>query len=351
MVNRGLVLASLSVFVAVALVAGPAFAWAAEEKLTGKVTAYEAGKSVTVESDGAQKAFTINEETKIEGDLAVGKTVEVTAKDGVAVKILVNKERVRLRVAGAQIPVSRDVRKNVEAISRAIEYAKREKADVLVTPEGSLSGYFADFDAAATAKGIEEVVAKAREAGVALVLGTCFEDADGKRYNAQRFTDREGRYLGFHAKILLCRRVADPRSKGEIDSFQTKPLETLSLGGLTVGGLVCNDVWANPEWTPMDDPHLVQKLSGLGARVIFHSVNAGQGEGDEWELNRTYHETNLRMRARSGKVWIVTVDAADPESRRASHAPSGVVAPDGTWAVKTPPKGEQFFAHTIEVSR
>ncbi len=91
MVDRRHVLASLGVLVAVALVAGPAFALAAEEKVTGKVTAYEAGKSVTVESNGAQKAFTINEETQIEGDLAVGKTVEVTAKDGVAAKIVVKK--------------------------------------------------------------------------------------------------------------------------------------------------------------------------------------------------------------------------------------------------------------------
>ncbi|HXG61349.1 MAG TPA: hypothetical protein VNO22_08245 [Planctomycetota bacterium] len=91
MVDRRHVLASLGVLVAVALVAGPAFALAAEEKVTGKVTAYEAGKSVTVESGGAQKAFSITEETKIEGDLAVGKTVEVTAKDGVATKIVVKK--------------------------------------------------------------------------------------------------------------------------------------------------------------------------------------------------------------------------------------------------------------------
>lgn len=91
MVDRRHVLASLGVLVAVALVAGPAFALAAEEKVTGKVTAYEAGKSVTVESGGAQKVFSITEETKIEGDLAVGKTVEVTAKDGVATKIVVKK--------------------------------------------------------------------------------------------------------------------------------------------------------------------------------------------------------------------------------------------------------------------
>jgi hypothetical protein len=91
MVDRRHVLASLGVLVAVALVAGPAFALAAEEKVTGEVTAYEAGKSVTVESGGAQKVFSITEQTKIEGDLAVGKTVEVTAKDGVATKIVVKK--------------------------------------------------------------------------------------------------------------------------------------------------------------------------------------------------------------------------------------------------------------------
>jgi len=46
-----------------------------------------------------------------------------------------------LRVAGAQLPVRNDVQKNLEAINRAIEFAAREKADVLLTPEGSLSGY------------------------------------------------------------------------------------------------------------------------------------------------------------------------------------------------------------------
>ncbi|MGH9389049.1 MAG: nitrilase-related carbon-nitrogen hydrolase, partial [Vicinamibacteria bacterium] len=132
-------------------------------------------------------------------------------------------------------------------------------ADILVTPEGSLSGYVADFDAEATARALDEVVRKAKEGGVALALGTCFrEPEDGLRYDQLRFYDKDGAFLGFHAKILLCKRVAKPESVGEIDHFKTKPLRTFALGGLTVGGLVCNDLWANPEWTPMDDTHLVQ---------------------------------------------------------------------------------------------
>ncbi len=260
-------------------------------------------------------------------------------------------EKVRLRVAGAQIPVSREVRKNVEAITRAIQFAAREKADVLVTPEGSLSGYTHEFDARATTQALEAVVRKAREMNVALVLGTCFAEADGSRYDAQRFYDRTGNYLGFHSKILLCRRVADPNAKGELDFFNSTPLRTFALQGLTVGGLICNDLWANPEWTPMDDPHLAQKLAAMDARVIFLSVNSGQAGGDELELNRGFHESNLRMRARSAKLWIVVADACDAQGQHASNCPSGVLGPDGRWAVQVDSRGEQFFVHTIEVER
>lgn len=257
-------------------------------------------------------------------------------------------EGVRLRVAGAHIPVSRDVRQNVVALSRAIQFAAREHADVLVTPEGSLSGYTPGFDAAATAQALAEVVRQAREANVALVLGTCFASADGARYNAQRFYDRAGNFLGFHSKILLCRRVVDPQAKGEIDFFQSTPLRTFTLDGLKVGGLICNDFWANPEWTPMPDPHLARQLAALGARMVFLSVNSGLAEGDELTLNRNFHESNLRLRARSAKVWLVVADAGDDESLRASNCPSGVVRPDGSWALKVDLPGEQFFAHTIQ---
>jgi predicted amidohydrolase len=255
----------------------------------------------------------------------------------------------RLRVAGAQIPVTRDVNANVAALERAVAYAAREKADILLSPEGSLSGYFTDFDAGRTAAALERVTAAARKAGVALALGTCFQEPDGRRYDQLRFYDRDGRYLGFHAKILLCRRIADPASKGEIDYFSTRPLRTFEWNGVTVGGLICNDLWANPEWTPQDDPHLTQQLAAAGARVIFQSVNSGLGQGESLDLNRHYHESNLRIRARAGKMWIVVADAADPEGRRPNQCPSGVVDPSGNWVLRLPEPGERFFTYSIEL--
>lgn len=60
-----------------------------EPAAKGKVTAYEAGKSISVDSGGTQKQFKVTADTKIEGDLATGKEVEVWAKDDVATKIAV----------------------------------------------------------------------------------------------------------------------------------------------------------------------------------------------------------------------------------------------------------------------
>jgi len=87
---KSILTASLVVAVAFLLVAGaPLVASALEDSTKGKVTAFEAGKSLSVESGGAQKQFKLTADTKIDGDLAVGKEVEVWAKEGVATKIKV----------------------------------------------------------------------------------------------------------------------------------------------------------------------------------------------------------------------------------------------------------------------
>src|SRR3989442_7321278 len=232
-------------------------------------------------------------------------------------------------------------------LERALVYAADEHADVLVTPEGSLSGYWADFDPEAVAAAAESLVRMARGSDVALALGTCYLEPDGKRYDELRFYDRDGTFRGFHAKILLCKKVREPATESELDRFATKPLGVTAFEGLSAGGLVCNDLWADPEATVMDDPHLTQRLASLGAEVIFHAVNSGQSRGDELRLQRAYHDANLRMRARAGGVWIVTVDAADPSGVGGSRAPSGVLDPKGHWIVKAPARGEALFSAVI----
>ncbi len=263
----------------------------------------------------------------------------------------------RIKIAGAQIPVTSNIKLNLEAIDRGIEFAKREKAEILLTPEGSLSGYTHDFDKEAAVMGLEKLRAKARECGVGLALGTCFfepsfgarnENQDKKCYNQIRFYKPNGDYLGFYSKTLTCGTLTNP-SVGEINHYAVSELRTFAWDGITIGGLVCNDMWANPCCTPIPDPHLSQKLSDMGAGIIFHAVNTGRSDS-EWgnEVEQKYHEANLRMRARAGKIWIVTVDNCYPLDMDCGSR-SGVIDPNGSWVCRIPSKGEQFFAHTIEI--
>lgn len=268
-----------------------------------------------------------------------------------------------LRVAGTQMQVTPHVGQNTAAITRAIRLAHAAHADILLTPEGSLSGYTPEFDPPAVEAGLAEVTGLARELQVGLALGTCFKEPDGLIYNQLRFYDAHGDYLGFHSKILRCGTMSKP-TEGEINHYAATPLRSFALGGIRIGGLICNDLWANPQCTPMPDPHLTQQLADLGARVIFHAVNGGRPknglsegrDGGEW--SRTvywpFHESNLRMRAAAGVgknyrgLWIVTVDSCYPTTMPCA-APGGVIDPRGEWVCRTEPQGEQFFVQPIEL--
>jgi predicted amidohydrolase len=242
--------------------------------------------------------------------------------------------------------VTTDVERNVDQLVEEIARAAAAEADVLLTPEGALSGYHTEFDRREVSAALETVTKTAAAHGVGLALGTCFEGDDGSVSNQLRFYEADGTYVGCHAKILLCGTLESP-SRGEIEQYVTKPLGTVVVGGRTVGGLICNDLWANPMCTPMDDPHLVQRLADKGAQIVLHAVNGGR-DGGEWsrEVFFAYHETNLRLRARAAGVWVVTVDNCSPVTVPCS-SPSGVIAPDGTWAIRTPDHGRQRFVFTI----
>ena len=84
-----------------------------------------------------------------------------------------------LKVAGAKLSVSDNIETNIASIKKAIDFAREEGADILVTPEGSLSGYTADFDVKKAEKGLKEILAYASDAKIGLALGTCFYEPDG----------------------------------------------------------------------------------------------------------------------------------------------------------------------------
>lgn len=253
----------------------------------------------------------------------------------------------KLRIAGIQLADSHDVGQNLAGIVRAIDWAVESGADILLTPEGSLSGYYDGFDRREVTAAVEEVVRAASGRGIGLALGTCAVERDGLCRNQIRFYGKDGAFLGAHSKILLCGQP-DDLTQGEVNQYAAGQLQVFSFMGVTVGGLICNDLWANPEWTPGDDLHLTRRLAGMGARVIFHAVNCGCGDDSYAEANRQYHESNLRIRAKANGLWIATVNSSYPSGKPGMCA-GGVVSPAGEWVCKAPYVGEQFYIHEITV--
>jgi len=251
-----------------------------------------------------------------------------------------------MRVTLAQLPVyDDDIQQNLLNISEALRQAADEKADILLTPEGSLSGYRHDFCAVTVRQALAEIERTAAEKRVGLALGVCMEEDDARRYNQLRFYNRDGRYLGCHTKTLLCGTGDPPR--GECAHFAHKPPRVFDFHGITIGGLICNDLWANPWCTPMPDPHLTHVLAKLGAKIIFHAVNGGRDAGELSQgLVRQFHEVHVRMKAQADGLYICTVDNAFPEHIGVSSL-GGIAAPDASWRFTLPNIGKQV--HTVEL--
>jgi predicted amidohydrolase len=248
-----------------------------------------------------------------------------------------------IRVSGLQMLVSRDVAQNEKRILRAVELAADQESDFLLTPEGALSGYHADFDGQEVASAVARVADQARKAGVGLALGTCYKELeDGVEYcyNQVRVYTPNGDYLGSYAKILRCSSLSHPGT-GEMTEYVEGMLRTFDWKGVRFSVLICNDLWATPGYTVIPNPYLPWKLKQLGAQVLFHAVNSGHHQ-----RNRAFHESSVDLWAYALRMPIVEVNALE-DSDKPINASSGLVGPDGTRTLVVPDTGERFFTCDI----
>ncbi len=248
-----------------------------------------------------------------------------------------------MSILGLQMPVGDDVAENRARILRGVDLAVQSQADWLVTPEGSLSGYRSSFDRCEVAEATEAVAAAAREAGVGLMLGTCYkalDDTGEHCYNQVRVYSPEGEFLGFHAKILRCSSLRYPGT-GEMSEYVEGALRTFHWRGICFGCLICNDLWATPGYTAIANPYLPWKLKQMGAQFIVHAINSGCDQ-----RYRPFHEASQELWAAALEIPIVSVNAA-ARPGEAVNAASGLVGPEGTRLVVAPVEGEQWFTCEI----
>ena len=100
-------------------------------------------------------------------------------KSGI-IKLYLNNIRV-IRLAGAQIPVASNIQLNKIELFKAIDWAKANGVDHLLTPEGSLSGYQnINGREKELIDALKEVELHAR--GLSLHLGTIIKEKEEKGY-------------------------------------------------------------------------------------------------------------------------------------------------------------------------
>lgn len=265
-----------------------------------------------------------------------------------------------LTVAGFQMLASKDVQANERAIHRAIDQAAGVKADFLLTPEGSLSGYYPDFDRVVVADAVKRLAQHAKELRVGLLLGTCYKEMEeeaprpaAKRlgvsaerheycYDQVRVYAPSGEYLGAHSKILLCSSIYHPGT-GEMKDYVTGTLRTFSWDGICFGALICNDLWATPGYTTTPNPYLAWRLRTMGAQVIFHAV----GTAGTPLLFRPYQESNQALWAMMLNIPIVTTNGSDGTTP--SNCRAGVIDQDGERKCVAHEVGEQFFSCKLSI--
>lgn len=243
-----------------------------------------------------------------------------------------------MRLVGFQMKIGSDIQQNQARILRAIDHASKEKADFLITPEGSLSGYNATFDRRELDEALENVTSAARKAGVGLMLGTCYKEAnDGHEscWNQVRIYAPNGEHLGDYSKILRCSPIDRPGT-GEMRDYAEGTVRTFDWKGIRFGTLICNDLWATPGYTTMPNPYLPLKLKQQGAEVIFHAINSGTSQ-----RYKAFHESSAELWAQSLKIPIMEINAAKPGIP--VNALSGLIDAAGSRTVRVDEVGEHFF--------
>jgi len=267
---------------------------------------------------------------------------------------------------------SKDVQAKESAIHRAIDRAAGVKADFLLTPEGSLSGYYPDFDRVMVSNAIERLAQHARASHVGLLLGTCYKEMEEESpratlkrlgitterpeycYDQVRVYAPSGEYLGACSKILLCSSLYHPGT-GEMRDYVAGTLRLFSWDGICSGVLICNDLWATPGFTTTPNPYLAWRLRMMGAQIIFHAVNTArpdrapltQEERGMSLLYRSYQESNQTLWAVMLNISIVATNANDGTTP--SNCRAGVIDQAGEGNCMVHEVGEQFFSCKISI--
>ncbi|WJV44462.1 carbon-nitrogen hydrolase family protein [Streptomyces flavofungini] len=232
-------------------------------------------------------------------------------------------------VAIAQFPLTWDIEANLAAITSLLADVKPD--EIVVLPEGALSGYGADLSAldhlqpSDLAHAMDRLAERAQRKAIHLFCGTLLFE-HGTWSNAALYFAPDGTRWTYR-KVNLAMSERGRLAPGA--ELSTLPLR-LAGGPVSLGVQICREIRFPEQW---------QHLADRGARAfvyLTHAANPSEPAG-VWR-------SHLISRAAENQRFVLAANVADPRQ----HCPSMVISPRGEVLVEAESDETTVIRTTID---
>jgi predicted amidohydrolase len=235
---------------------------------------------------------------------------------------------VQMSIVIAQVPAVWDVGVNLITVREVIDDTR--PGDVVVLPEGMLSGYGEDLapltalQPGAVHDAVDRVAQLARQHRVQIFCGSLLPWQDGW-CNAGLFFPADGDHQVYR-KINLAM-----NERGRLRPGDHLPIMDVTQAGgrVTIGMQLCREIRFPEQW---------QYLASAGAQMFVYLTNAANPR----EVDGVWR-SHLISRAAENQRFLVAANIAHPDQ----HCPSMVISPRGEVLAELPPGRPGLLRQTI----
>jgi predicted amidohydrolase len=235
-----------------------------------------------------------------------------------------------MSIVVAQVPAVWNVDANLITVREVLR--ETHAGDVVVLPEGMLSGYgddlapLAAMEPDAVNRAIAQVAQLAEQKQVQIFCGSLVP-WEGGWCNAGLFFPANGDYQVYRKINLAIHERGRLRPGDHLPTIDIQQPD----GKVTVGVQLCREIRFPEQW---------QYLASAGARVFVYLTNATNTR----EVNGVWR-SHLISRAAENQRFLASANIAHPDQ----HCPSMVVSPRGEVLGELRPGHSDLLRHTINL--
>ncbi|NKZ03288.1 carbon-nitrogen hydrolase family protein [Actinomadura latina] len=236
---------------------------------------------------------------------------------------------VKASIAVAQFPITWDIERNLSAIATILTETMPD--EIVVIPEGALSGYGSDLsvldhlDLAALGYAIDHLTDLARQRAIHLFCGSLLFE-HGAWWNTALYFSPHGTRWTYRKINLAMNERSRLAAGGELTPLRLE----LADGPLIVGVQICREIRFPEQW---------QHLADAGAQAFIYLTNAANPiePPGVWQ-------SHLISRAAENQRFVLAANIADPNQ----HCPTTIISPRGQTLAELPPNQTGLLKTTID---